>query len=273
MIKFTFDILKVIRETKNFSKNKIINKICRYDSNLFLHQSEIFAKLNGNKNRISEISKKGICVPTSIYNSFPILFCYSKDNYIKYIESIISENKKLFNIPTVIKTIDEKRLLRLINNIDESFNIFVNNIKNEKPVVITYQYQPKFWHNIVPHSVSLFGINNGKIIYFDSGEDVLFKSLSFYIRNQLTMCGKITKENELYELIATTDENRFYTLCANLLDYEYNENTKLSAIDLNYLTDKNIFYDSQSIIEYAGTNFSEYFDDNIYGNINFSFDN
>lgn len=58
MIKFTFDILKVIRETKNFSKNKIINKICRYDSNLFLHQSEIFAKLNGDKNRISEISKK-----------------------------------------------------------------------------------------------------------------------------------------------------------------------------------------------------------------------
>ena len=87
------------------------------------------------------------------------------------------------------------------------------------------------------------------------------------------MCEKITKEDELYELIATTDENIFYTLCANLLGYEYNENTKLSAIDLNYLTDKNIFYDSQSIIEYTGTNFSEYFDDNIYGNINFSFDN
>lgn len=161
----------------------------------------------------------------------------------------------------------------MINDIEESFNIFINNIKNEKPVVITYQYQPKFWHNMVPHAVSLFGIDNRKIIYFDSGEDVLFKSLAFYIRNQLTMCGKITEEDELYELISTTDENRFYTLCANLLGYEYNENTRLSVIDLNYLTDKNIFYDSQSIIKYTGTNFSEYFDDNIYGNINFSFDN
>ena len=137
LIKFTFDVNKVINKLSNkkqFSNSHMCNSL---DYSKMIDQKEVYNRINDKYKKF-----KGFCTLVSIYNAFQDIF-YDVDELINFIENQLNNKRKISSLKEMTNAVNKyknKNLLFNETNLKESYTIFTNNILNNKPVVISYGY-------------------------------------------------------------------------------------------------------------------------------------
>ena len=250
MIKFTFNLNQVFEKfNKNFMESS--QHICMIDYDRLITQKDIYESL---PKETKYQNVKGYCVLASIYNSFCNIF-ETMNDFIDFVKKQVDTNKKYYSLETMTKEINifkKDTYLYSKHNSKESYEIFVNSILENKPVVISYQLQNNvFINGFVAHAISLFGYDDNLIYYKENSEDnYLFKSLAYYIKQYYNIFELKETNPEYYRLkdyLACNDENQLWEKAKNILGYNLGNNG-ISCIRKCFLTNDIYFYDTNGII-------------------------
>ena len=250
-LKFTFDIGKILKKSENKKYNYSEIRLCSEYSNV-IKQEYIFECLRTNFpqdiQKINHIEKLGLCLLASIYSSFSYIF-ESFDNFLKYIMdsythfSNISKNVEKLNVQYNAELKLDKTDKEL------SYQKFISNINKNKSVVVTYNWSSNLL-NYPPHAISLFGYDDTYIYYHETGDDILFKALAYYLNNYLAFndINNFEYNKQLLKNIKNAkSEKELFENSKKLMHFgSYNG---LSCIDKQFLTDDKIFMDTRHTIE------------------------
>lgn len=264
LIKFTFDVNKVINKLSNkkqFSNSHMCNSL---DYSKMIDQKEVYNRINDKYKKF-----KGFCTLVSIYNAFQDIF-YDVDELINFIENQLNNKRKISSLKEMTNAVNKyknKNLLFNETNLKESYTIFTNNILNNKPVVISYGYNDRFYlqNQYSQHTVVLLGYDDDLIYYKENSENnYLFTSLMYYIIEYYRFNKPLVNNNILKELINENDELKRIELSKQLLGYIENKSKGICAIKKDFLTNEQYFYDLNRLITYNITNFDNNNSDNFY---------